>query len=43
MNLSMLCERVTALLAGTLTGMWYANTFPEEENGKDKKNNKGKK
>ncbi|XP_022231236.2 uncharacterized protein LOC111080098 [Drosophila obscura] len=36
----MLCERVSAICAGAIVGMWYAKTFPAEEKkgkGDDKK------
>ncbi|XP_015039715.1 uncharacterized protein [Drosophila pseudoobscura] len=41
--MNMLCERVSAILAGTLVGMWYAKTFPAEKDAKDSKDKKGKK
>ncbi|XP_034654464.1 uncharacterized protein LOC117892363 [Drosophila subobscura] len=34
--MQMLCERVSAIFAGAIVGMWYAKTFPADQN-KDKK------
>ncbi|XP_034142208.1 uncharacterized protein LOC117592476 [Drosophila guanche] len=44
--MQMLCERVSAILAGAIVGMWYAKTFPAEQKkdgGKDKKGKGDKK
>lgn len=40
----MMCERLSAVFAGVLVGMWYAKTFPKEEKpaAADDKGKKGK-
>ncbi|XP_030369142.1 uncharacterized protein LOC115620152 [Scaptodrosophila lebanonensis] len=47
--MNMMCERVSAVFAGMVVGLWYAKTFPADDANKDKdkggkdKNNKDKK
>ncbi|XP_068145882.1 uncharacterized protein [Drosophila tropicalis] len=31
--MKMMCERLSAVFAGLVVGMWYAKTFPKEGEG----------
>ncbi|XP_020818246.1 uncharacterized protein LOC110191675 [Drosophila serrata] len=34
----LMCERLSAVFAGIVAGLWFAKTFPsEDDKGKDKK------